>query len=207
MRPKVTKPLEILRCRTAPELFAALPESKARGPRPISVEEVMGIAEANGVPPGYGISFPRGSRGVFTINASSGRPQNNATLHVDQYGGEVLTDLRFDDYGVVAQAISVGIMIHQGDYFGWPNKLLILLIAGGLILMIVSAVKMWWKRRPDGGFGAPTLPRDFKLLRRSAALLVLRGLLFPLFGATLLIALVLEYAVVRRIPALHERLR
>lgn len=185
----------------------AAPGSDATGPRrTLALADIAGIAEARGVPSGYTIHLPEVETGVFTVTRSGGRPQENATLHVDRYSGEVLADLRFEDYGLVAQAISVAIMIHQGDYFGWPNKVLILTIAGGLVFMIASAAAMWWRRRPDGRLGAPRPDDDVELPRWLPVVVVLLGVLFPLFGATLLIVLLLDVAVVRRIPALERRL-
>lgn len=195
-----------------------VPASRA-GPRPggaasasgepatLALADVARIAEEHGVPGGYTIHVPEGETGVFTVTRSGGRPQGNATLHVDRYSGEVLADLRFEDYGFVAQAISVGIMIHQGDYFGWPNKALVLGVATGLILMLASAVVMWWRRRPDGRLGAPPSDDDVELPGWLPAVVVLLGVLFPLFGATLLLVLALDRTVVRRIPALERRLR
>lgn len=187
---------------------------RAGGARPASATEttlalsdVARIAEERGVPSGYTIHLPEGETGVFTVTRSGGRPQENATLHVDRYSGEVLADLRFEDYGAVAQAVSVGIMIHQGDYFGWPNKALILGIAVGLVLMIASAAVMWWRRKPGGHLGAPRPGDDVELPPWLPVVVVLLGVLFPLFGATLLIVLLLDLAVVRRIPALDRRLR
>jgi uncharacterized iron-regulated membrane protein len=66
---------------------------------------------------------------------------------------------------------------------------------------------MWWRRRPDGSLGAPRTDDDVELPRWLPAVVALLGVLFPLFGATLLLVLVLDRAVVRRIPALERRLR
>lgn len=169
----------------------------------LSLGDVARITEERGMPTGYTIHLPEGERGVFTVTRSGGRPQENATLHIDRYSGDVLADLRFGDYGAVAQAVSIGIMIHQGDYFGWPNKVLVLGGASGLVLMIVSAGVMWWRRKPPGGVGAPRPAEDVELPGWLPAVVLLLGLLFPLFGATLLIVLLLDVIVLRRIPALR----
>lgn len=186
-----------------------LPASRVPGgaARPLTLADVAEIAVAHDVPAGHTIHLPEGGTGVYTVTVSGDRPQENATLHVDQYSGEVLADLRFGDYGVVAQAITVGIMIHQGDYFGWPNKVLILGIALGLIFMVATAATMWWRRKPDGGLGAPRPRDDVELGRWVPLVVVLLGMLFPLFGATLVIVLLLDRVVVRRIPALEVWLR
>lgn len=53
-------------------------------------------------------------RGVYTISTSHSKPFDNATLHVDQYSGAVLTDVRYDDYGLMGKAITLGIALHEG---------------------------------------------------------------------------------------------
>jgi len=176
------------------------PSSPEDDPR-ISLANVVDIAERNDVPAPYTIRLPQSTHGVYTVTASLDRPQNSRTLHIDQYSGDVLVDVGFEDYGVVAKAISIGIKIHQGDYFGWPNKILILSIALGLILMVGSAGTMWWKRKPDGALGAPRVSEEVDLSPWAVALVLGLGILLPLFGATLLIALAIDYGIIRRVPA------
>lgn len=48
-------------------------------------------------------------------------------MHIDQYSGKVLADVRWQDYGVVPKAVELGIAIHMGKYFGFGNQLLMLL--------------------------------------------------------------------------------
>lgn len=181
-----------------------VPASEPGGADRRSVDEIMAIAESRGVPPGYTVRLPRDERGVFTITVSTDRPQEGATLHVDQYSGAVLADLRFEDHGIVAKAITVGIKVHQGDYFGWANKALILAVALGLIGMVGAGVTMWWRRKPPGESGAPRPDEDADLPPWTPAVIVALGVLFPLFGVTLLAALAVDRLVVRRVPALRR---
>jgi uncharacterized iron-regulated membrane protein len=61
-----------------------------------------------------------------------------------------------------------------------------------IILMCISAVVMWWKRRPKGSLGAPRYPSDYRVARGAIAILVVMGILFPLVGLSIIIALAVD---------------
>jgi uncharacterized iron-regulated membrane protein len=181
-----------------------VPESNQLGVSPLSVEQIMKIADENKVEKGYSITFPKGEKGVYTVAVSPDKPERQATLHIDQYSGKVLADLRFKDYGVLAKAISIGVALHEGHYFGLANQLLDLIICLGLIGIALTGVMMWWKRKPSGTLGAPSLPKNFRLLKGVAVLIIILGIIFPLVGASLLVVLVLDWLVIKRIPAVKQ---
>ncbi|AIE60347.1 PepSY-associated TM helix domain-containing protein [Bacillus methanolicus] len=182
-----------------------VPESGQSGvAAPLSVSQIMKVANENKVEKGYSINFPQGEKGVYTVSVSSDKPQGQATLHIDQYSGKVLADLRFADYGVLAKAISIGVALHEGHYFGLANQLLNLIVCLGLIGISVTGVVMWWKRKPSGTLGAPSLPKNFKLIKSAAVLILILGIVFPLVGASLLVVLALDWLVIKRIPAVKQ---
>jgi uncharacterized iron-regulated membrane protein len=59
---------------------------------------------------------------VFTIAVFADDPRNDATLHVDQYTGKVLADVRWQDYSPVARATEMGVMLHEGKMFGRSTR-------------------------------------------------------------------------------------
>ena len=98
-----------------------------------------------------------------------------------------------------------GIALHEGRRFGTLTQITSTPFCLGGIFLCVSAPILWWKRRPSGT--GPAAPRGRMPLRRSPLLamtLLALAVLLPLFGATLLAALVLDQGVVRRIPALRR---
>jgi uncharacterized iron-regulated membrane protein len=176
----------------------------------ISIEEVMTIAKSNGVENGYNIIFPEDEKGVFTVYldpaevyTDSLSPQSQKTLHIDQYNGNVLANLGWKDYGVMAKIMAIGIALHQGEY-GLINQLLGLVLVVGVILFVFSGVIMWWKRKPSGKLGAPSLPENFRLLKGVGIIVIALGIFFPLVGISLLVVLVLDKLIIKRIPALQN---
>ncbi|SFJ54170.1 PepSY-associated TM helix domain-containing protein [Thermoflavimicrobium dichotomicum] len=178
--------------------------NSSSGVKTLSVEQVIHIADTRKVHPGYNIHFPEGEKGVYTISVSPDRPEDQATLHIDQYSGKVLADLRFKDYGPLAKAISIGIALHEGHYFGLLNQLLGLFTCIGLIVIAGSGLIMWWKRRPQGKLGAPTAPKNFKMTKWVSMIIIILGILFPLVGVSLLIVLLLDFLIIKRIPTLQQ---
>lgn len=148
-------------------------------------------------PPGRG--SPHWSVKSMTPN----RPWRE-NLTVDATNGEIVTRDGFTDRHLIDKVVAVGIAAHEGRLFGCPNQLLGLLTALGLILMSFSGVILWWRRREPGTLGTPhpaALPRfSWGLL----ALVILLGICLPLFGASLLVVLVLEWLVLSRIPPVQR---
>ena len=73
-----------------------------------------------------------------------------------------------------------------------------------VIFMCLTGPLMWWRRRPGGTarLGAPRGRMPLKATPLLAVALVALGLFLPLFGITLLAALLLDQLVLRRIPGL-----
>jgi uncharacterized iron-regulated membrane protein len=180
-----------------------VPASASGGYLPLGINDISGIVDKQNVLLPYTITLPRGETGVFTVSTEHNKPGKNATLHIDQYSGAVLTDVRFADYGIMAKAISLGIAFHEGRLFGLANQLLGLVGALGLILIAVSSYFMWRKRKPDG-LGAPSRPKDKKVTLAVLVLLLICGAIMPLVGTSILVVLVLDLLIIRRIKPLRH---
>lgn len=181
-----------------------VPESSVGDYLVLSVQDVMNIAEKQHVELPYTISLPRDETGVYTISTAHTRPGNDATLHLDQYSGAVLTDVRFQDYGIMAKLITLGIAFHEGRLFGLANQILGLIICLGMITVSISSYIMWRKRKPSSKLGAPGRPKDKRIVIGLFIMMVLFGLVMPLVGASLIFVVLIDYLVLRRIPALKH---
>ncbi|HSX90626.1 MAG TPA: PepSY domain-containing protein, partial [Pseudomonas sp.] len=153
----------------------------------ISLQQVVDTAAARGVQPGYSITWPKGAQGVFSIALFADDPRNDATLHLDQYSGAVLADVRWKDYGAVARTVETGVMLHEGKLFGLANQLLMLLVCLMILFGAVSGLVLWWMRRPPGRFGVPPLRHDLPRWKTAVVVMALLGIAFPLVGASLVL--------------------
>ncbi|WP_442110105.1 PepSY-associated TM helix domain-containing protein [Pseudomonas sp. NUPR-001] len=161
----------------------------------VSLQQIQELAATRAVVPGYSITLPTSADGVYTIAVFADDPRNDATLHVDQYTGKVLVDVRWQDYNGVARATEVGVMLHEGKMFGPLNQIIVLLICLMILLGSVSGLVMWWKRRPEGGLGVPPLRHDLPKWKTAIVIMVALGVVFPLVGVSLLAVWVLDWGV------------
>jgi uncharacterized iron-regulated membrane protein len=176
---------------------------------PVTVDGVAALAAGLGLPGRFQISWPAGEAGVWTVSHDSMSndgpdPTADRTIHIDRFTGHVLADVRYADYSPYAQAMAWGIAFHEGDLGGW-NLALNTVFCLGVIFLSVSGLAMWWLRRPAGlRLGAPPLPADAALWKGGAVVMLALGVLFPLAGAVLVAAVVLDWLVLRRLPALRR---
>jgi uncharacterized iron-regulated membrane protein len=119
-------------------------------------------------------------------------------IHLDQYSGAALFDVRYSDLGAIARLVELGTSLHTGQQLGRANQLLMLVACLAILVMSVAAATMWWKRRPQGSLGAPPLPENWRTPRTILFIAIFFGILFPLLGLSLLVALAVELTVMRR---------
>ena len=201
-----------------PHTHADLPWAQGESPVPRSsqptgersvanVDTAVAVASDTGLRHPMTVALPAADDGVFSvIGFAFGAPSDERTVHVDQYGGDVVSTYGFDDYPMLAKVVAQGIGLHEGRTFGpWSmaaSTLMCLLV----IASCVTGPLMWWKRRPSGSLGAP---RGRMPLRGTPVLLVVLialGIFLPFFGLSVLVVLLLDQLVIRRVPALSARL-
>ncbi|MBW0237463.1 PepSY domain-containing protein [Pseudomonas sp. D1HM] len=152
----------------------------------VTLQQVFETATARKVEPGYSITLPTTAEGVFTIAVFADDPRNDATLHVDQYTGEVLADVRWQHYPTVARVTEMGVMLHEGKMFGSLNQIAILLVCLMILLSSISGLVIWWKRRPQGRWGVPPLRHELPTWKAGVLIMLALAIVFPLVGASLI---------------------
>ncbi|MFD1332521.1 PepSY-associated TM helix domain-containing protein [Methylopila musalis] len=167
---------------------------------PIGVDRAAELLDAAGLRHPYRLSLPTGAEGVYSAYTYPDRPQGQRTVQLDQYSGRVVNDVGFADYGVVAKAVELGVQLHMGNYFGVANQIVMLLACLGAAALSITGPIMWWRRRPKGELGAPRPLRPPQLKTLALITLALAAV-FPLVGASLLGAFVLDRLLTRRTPA------
>lgn len=177
---------------------SAAPSSTGTGPAPLTVSAMIGRARALGMPPGYVIRLPTDPAGVYTLQVSPKAATGQRVVHLDQYSGKVLADVRFADYGLVSKAVEWAGAVHMGGQYGRANQLILLAGCLGIIALSVTSAIMWWKRRPRGRLAAPPpSPPRTCMISAFAAFALGLGLLFPLLGLSIIAA----FAIDRLAPA------
>ncbi|WP_447956614.1 PepSY-associated TM helix domain-containing protein [Vreelandella sp. EE7] len=180
---------------------ARIPESNAPTPAAaqagIGLDEAVATFERLGLHDGFAVNLPGSATGVYTGSVYPNDSSQQRVVHLDQYSGEPLVDMSYQDYGPLGRWLEFGISVHMGQEFGLANQLVFLAVCIAIIGLCVSAGVMWWKRRPKGGVGVPPLPTDKRAFRGIIAILVIGGVLFPLTGAAIAVMLVIDWFLVR----------
>ncbi len=183
---------------------APVPTSALSGAAQAGLDQIVASANAAGMAPGFEVSLPSGKDGVYTAAIFPDDIAKQRTIHFDQYTGKPLVDIKFADYGTGAKAIEFGIGVHQGEYLGLANQIVMLMTCLAIILTSVSAVVMWWKRRPSGRLGVPPMPSQKSVFATLTLVILGFGVLFPLTGFAILAMLVLDQLILR-IPSPLKR--
>lgn len=177
---------------------------------PVTLDSIVAFARQIGFDARFQLNLPSGDAGVWTISRDSmsndsANPTDDRTVHIDQYSGKILADVKFADYSVYGKGMAVGIALHEGD-MGWWNIALNTIFCLSVIFVSVSGAVMWWLRRPSkaGRLAAPPMPKDMPLWQGAVLVGLAVSLAFPMAGLTLLAVLALDYLILSRIPALRQ---
>lgn len=165
------------------------------GSVPLSVFEAKAEAEHMAfpvlvLPPHAPQAFGPATGDVWTVkSAAQNRPLTRQVTYDPVSGAEVGRS-GFADQHVIDRIVNTGVAWHEGQLFGFANQIIGVLTAIALISLSLIGVLMWLRRRPTGGFGAPA-PTRVKLGWAAFPLIGL-GILLPLFGASVLVILIVD---------------
>jgi len=189
--------------------FREVPKSTVIGEgvvgTPLRLEQVAAVARDVEMLPGFAIGLPADETGVFVLsNAWPSAAQDERTVYLDQYSGEVLEEVSWQaSWGALAKATSWGINAHMGRQLGVVNGVVMGAVTLGVMFSVLSAPIMYWKRRPRGSLGLPRRPYDARLMRGVVIIALVLGVLFPLLGASMIVVAVVDHLLIRRVPQLR----
>lgn len=161
----------------------------------IGINAAIARFEQLGLTPGYAVALPTNPSGVYSGSIYPDDLSKQRVIHLDQYSGEALIDMSYADYGPMGKALEWSINTHMGQQFGLANQIVLTLACLATVLLAVSGGVMWWKRRPKGSLGIPPMPQEKQVMRGLIAMLAIGGILYPLVGLSLLVMLMLDFAV------------
>lgn len=177
---------------------------------PVDIDALVALGTALDMTGRFRVAYPSGDTGVWTLNrdsmsSDSTDPVNDRTVHVDQYTGKILADVRYKDYSLMGKSMAVGIPFHMGLMGTW-NFVLNLVFCLSVIFVCVSGVVMWLKRRPQGAgrLAAPPMPAEMPLWKGAVLIGLFTAMAFPLVGLTLLAVLAFDLLLVNNIPAMKR---
>ncbi len=167
----------------------------------LSLADIMAQGKALGLDY-FRVSFPRGERGVYSLISSTtsgdiSNPLNDRTVHIDPHSGDILADIGWADYNLLAKTMAAGIALHKGEVSAinlWVNMLACAL----LILLSIAGAVLWFKRRSVRRPQLSLPPHSNHSGHGWRLLLTLSAVLFPLSGVVLLLIALLDSLLNRR---------
>jgi uncharacterized iron-regulated membrane protein len=189
-------------------------EANGELPAPVQLDTVFAIGTAEGMKPGYAIYFPDNSTvddagnplyGSFTLSNSWPRKTGEARdLFLDQFSGETLAEATGFGYGTVSYALDTTVSWHMGTQWGIVTRIIMTLMCVLAIWAVVSGFVMFWKRRRPGSAGLPRRPREVKFGWGLWAIIGVIAIVYPLWGVTAAVILLLDRFVIRTAPRLRR---
>lgn len=173
----------------------------------LGIDEILDQATVLGFTT-FKLNFPRSETGVYTLaaNTMSGDitdPRQDRTTHIDQYSGQILADVTWNEYNPMAKFMAAGIALHQGDV-SVLNKVANVLFCLAFIFIAVSGAVMWWIRRPVGKnvLGAPPRFEHDGIWKAGLVTIVVLSLILPMAGGTIAVVLLADWLVFNRVAKL-----
>lgn len=192
-------------------VYASIPDGSA--PQPLSFTDIDRIAKGEHMLPGYAIIPPSNSTdggemlyGSYTVvNAWPQKVSEQRTLYLNQFTGQTIVNATAAQDGALSRLTSFGIAVHMGNQYGLLTRISATVACLGVLTSVLTGLLMWWRRRPAGGTGLPrpvpastqasTPKRGVVLVSITAVVL---GLVFPVFGVSVLLVVAIELILSRR---------
>jgi uncharacterized iron-regulated membrane protein len=157
----------------------------------ITLDEVMLKASKFDLEGKTVIDLPQSPTGVYSIYNETAKLDAIKKIHIDQYSGEVIKTHTWSDIGIMMKARMWVMAFHQGEFGLW-NWYLMAFVAIGLLVLSVSAIASYFYRKQPKSLGIPKVPENLSPSIALVAIIVLLGIVLPLFGLSVVILFLLS---------------
>ncbi|MEL7120443.1 MAG: PepSY-associated TM helix domain-containing protein [Bacteroidota bacterium] len=134
------------------------------GFKPINIDEAYAFAmEEEPEARISGISLPRDSAGIYTINLykdNAAQTGDRTLLFMDQYTGEVLTNSGTDFPNIGKAYVNWVTPIHFGTFGGLTTRILALISSFMGAIMFLTGIIIWWPRYKKMKKNKPYLAKE-----------------------------------------------
>ncbi|UTW62325.1 PepSY domain-containing protein [bacterium SCSIO 12741] len=158
---------------------------------PLTLDQMVAQARELNLPGTVSVSLPKSENSVFSVSNESSQLSSHAVYHFDQYSGKQLYHGTWSDIGLMMKTRLWVMAFHQGQ-FGWWNWLLVLFTSLGLTFLSISAILSYLARKKKGKLSIPSVPESAKPGFWIWMVLILLGILLPLFGLSVLFLILVQ---------------
>jgi len=163
-----------------------LKSSQENNQQSLSIDEIVNIALAKNLKGTLSIKLPKNQNGVFSLSNRSFWLRDQKVIHLDQYSGEVVKSYNWNDVGILMEMRQIAMRLHQGEY-GLANWIIVLLISLSFAVSTAAGLVSYLLRKPKDKWGLPKVPAQFTVGKVVLVSIVFLGVLFPLFGLTVVL--------------------
>lgn len=152
----------------------------------LSLDEMIAIANQQNLQGIISVGLPKSPKSTFSVGNRTFPLESQKKLHFDQYSGKLVKEHTWADVGILMKGRMWLMAFHQGQFGGW-NWWLMFLISVFLTLMSASALVSYIQRKSQGSWGVPKVSKSFSVGKGIVVMLILLGIIFPLFGVSLVL--------------------
>lgn len=188
-----------------------MPDGTMMAMAPVSLSEIVARAKSEHLPfpvivtpPGTPQRFGSKEKSEWSVRSDTQNRPLRVSLTYDPMSGHQTSRETFADKHVIDRVVGYGVAWHEGQLFGLVNQLIGVATALMLVTLSVTSFVMWRRRKPADRLGAPPLPPMPARIGGVAAIILALAALLPMLAISLALVLLLEFAVLRRLPGVER---
>lgn len=175
-----------------PKTWSARGLTSKGGGQAVSLDAMVALAKSMNLKGEVSIGIPSSPKGVYSIYNTTFDLGAQKRFHFDQYSGKQLVNHNWEDVGVLMRGRMWFMAFHQGQFGLW-NWFLMLFVALLLAFVAIAALMSYLKRKKAGTWGVPKVPKSFKIGYGVVLLIIVLGIVFPLFGVSAVVIAAVEF--------------
>lgn len=164
---------------------------------PLPLDTIVAFAKAKHLKGKLHIGLPNNPEKVYIIYNETFDLNEQKRFYIDQYSGKEVLQYNWSDVGVLMRARMWLMAFHQGQFGTW-NFLLMLCVSILLTCISIAALVSYLKRKPSGKWGTPKVPVQFKIGYGILGVIIILGVVFPLFGISAIVLMLIEFLLNKR---------
>lgn len=165
--------------------------SKPTG-KPLPIDAIAVIAQTKNLKGITSIGLPSGPKGVYTVFNETFDLDAQERFYYDQFSGAQVFKHNWKDVGVLMRGRMWVMAFHQGQFGLW-NWILMLSVAIIVTVVALAGLLSYLKRKQKGDWGVPKVPAQFKVGYGIIAGIIVLGIVFPLFGLSVVLIAGIDY--------------
>lgn len=164
----------------------------------LSLDKMVMIAKGLNLSGETSIDLPNARKKVFSISNVALDLYDQKVYHFNSFSGELIKQHKWDEVGAMMKTRMWVMRFHEGELGVW-NWWVMFFMAVLFTFSSVASLFTYLLRKKKHSWGVPEVPVQFKVGKGILVMLMLLGVLFPLFGFSVLLIIVYEKFKTRKI--------